>query len=149
MSMPDDIRAINRAVVEEFRANGGRVTTLEMLRDADLVLLTTTGAKTGRPHTSPLGYFTDGPGRIFLWASAMAAPSHPAWYHNLVAHPRVTVELRTGEGVVESFEGTATTAKGAERERLLGIIRSTRPEIAAHQDRTDREIPVVVVEYAG
>jgi deazaflavin-dependent oxidoreductase (nitroreductase family) len=78
------IRALNRSVVEEFRASNGKVTH-PRLKDAQLVLLTTIGARTGQPRTTPLAYFSDGPGRIVLWASAMAAASHPAWYHNLTA----------------------------------------------------------------
>jgi deazaflavin-dependent oxidoreductase (nitroreductase family) len=135
-------------VIEEFRANNGRITH-ERLKDVRLVLLTTTGARTGNSHTTPLAYFTDGPGRIVLWASAMAASSHPAWYWNLVANPSVIIELITDTNVVERFGGTAVTAQGPERERLLDILGNARPEIAAHQDRTDREIPLVVVSYSG
>jgi hypothetical protein len=83
MPPPEDralrIRELNRSVIEEFRASNGKVTH-PRLKDADLVLLTTTGARTGQPRTTPLAYFSDGPGRIVLWASAMAAASHPAWY---------------------------------------------------------------------
>ncbi len=145
MSMPQDIRSFNRSVIEEFRANNGLIAH-EMLRDVRLVLLTTTGARTGRSHTTPLAFFTDGPGRVVLWASAMAAASDPAWYRNLVAHPDVTVELRTVAGIVKRFSATAATARGAERQRLLGVLETSRPEIAAHQDRTGREIPLVVVD---
>jgi deazaflavin-dependent oxidoreductase (nitroreductase family) len=77
----------------------------------------------------------------------MAAPSHPAWYHNLAANPRVTIELPTSAGMAERFDGTATTATGAERDRLLGILASTRPDAAAHQNQTTREIPLVVISY--
>jgi deazaflavin-dependent oxidoreductase (nitroreductase family) len=146
MPAPRDIQSINRPVIEEFRANNGQVTNAR-LRDIPLILLTTTGARTGRTHTTPLAYFTDGPGRIFVWASAMAAPSHPAWYRNLAANPQVTIELRTSAGIVERFDGTATTATGAERDRLFGMLSSTRPDAAAHQDQTSREIPLVVISY--
>lgn len=146
MSMPSNIREINRSVIEEFRANGGTVTQ-QGLENTRLVLLTTTGAKTGRPHTSPLGCFKDGPGRFFVWASAMAGPTHPAWYRNLTVNPQVIIELETESGTVERFEATATTAQGAERDRLLGILKQAHPHIAAQQDRTEREIPIVAVEY--
>ena len=146
MSMPSDIRVFNRTVIEEFRANGGRLSD-ERLHGDRLVLLTTTGARTGREHTTPLAFFRDGPGRIFLWASAMAAPSHPVWYHNLSAEPRVAIELITDSGTVERFEGTATTARGTERDRLFAALKSAQPQITAHQDHTDREIPLVVVTY--
>jgi deazaflavin-dependent oxidoreductase (nitroreductase family) len=140
------IRAFNRSVIEEFRARNGKVTH-PRLRDVQLILLTTTGARTGRPHTTPLAYFSDGPGRIVLWASAMAATSHPAWYHNLVASPGVTLELGTPAGAVQRFDATAETATGAERDRLLGALVASRPEIAAHQDRTARQIPLVIARY--
>jgi deazaflavin-dependent oxidoreductase (nitroreductase family) len=96
----------------------------------------------------PLAYFTDGPGRIFVWASAMAAPAHPDWYINLVANERVTVELRTSEGRVEHFDGTAVTVTGAERDRLFGILSGIRPDAAAHQEQTNREIPLVVISLS-
>ena len=141
-----DTQSLNRSVIQEFRASNGQVTN-PRLSSIPLVLLTTTGARTGRAHTTPLAYFTDGPGRIFVWASAMAAPSHPAWYHNLAANPQVSIELPTSAGVVERFDGTAATATGAERDRLLGILASTRPDAAAHQNQTSREIPLIVISY--
>jgi deazaflavin-dependent oxidoreductase (nitroreductase family) len=101
MSIPSDNRAFNRSVIEEFRANNGQVKNA-WLRDIPLVLLTTVGTRTGWPRTVPLAYFTDGPGRIFVWASAMAAPTHPDWCNNLVANQRVTVELRASEGRVDT-----------------------------------------------
>ena len=140
------IRALNRSVIEEFRAGNGKVTQ-PRLKDAQLVLLTTTGARTGQSHTTPLAYFSDGPDRIVLWASAMAADSDPAWYHNLTANPRVTIELGTDAGAVGRFAATAATATGADRDRLLGVLAADRPEIAAHQDQTAREIPLVIVRY--
>ena len=150
MPTPEDralrIRALNRSVIEEFRASNGKVTH-PRLKDAQLVLLTTTGARTGQPRTTPLAYFSDGPGRIVLWASAMAADSHPAWYHNLTANPHVTIELGTDAGTVGRFDATAATANGAERDRLFGVLAADRPEIASHQDQTTREIPLVIVHY--
>lgn len=147
MSVPDDVHAFNRSIIDEFRANNGRVSH-EMLKNARLVLLTTTGARTGRPRTTPVAYFDDGPGRIVLWASARAAATHPAWYHNLAANPRVTIELGTGDGVTR-LAGTASTAHGTERDRLLDALRSASPAMAAHQDRTEREIPLVVIAQEG
>jgi len=146
MPVPRDIQALNHSVIEEFRVNNGQVTN-PRVSSIPLVLLTTIGARTGRPHTTPLAYFTDGPGRIFVWASAMAAPSHPAWYHNLAANPQVTIELRTSASMAERFDGTATTATGAERDRLLGILASAMPDTAADQDQTNRQIPLVVISY--
>ena len=143
---PTDIKAFNRAVIDEFRANNGRVSH-EMLARARLLLLTTIGARSGRPHTTPLGYFSDGPGRIVLWASAMGAPKHPDWYRNLVAHPEVTIELGSESGSVRRYTGRTSTAEGGERDRLFEMIRSERPHVAAHQDRTERTIPIVLIEY--
>lgn len=145
MTVPNDMRAFNRSVIDEFRSRNGRVSH-QPLKDAQLVLLTTEGARTGRPHTTPLAYFDDGTGRIVLWASNLAAAGHPTWYRNLVARPDVAIELGTDAGVA-TFSGTASTALGTERERLLGTLWSANPNIAVHQERTEREIPLVVVEY--
>src|SRR5690606_24623251 len=92
MSLPSDMPAFNRSVVENFRANGGEITMEGMLKGADLVLLTTVGRRSGRQHIVPLAYLTDGDDRIVLWASNMAAAEHPAWYRNLAANPQVIVE---------------------------------------------------------
>jgi hypothetical protein len=73
---PSEIQALNRSVIAEFRAGNGMVTH-PRLKNAQLVLLTAAGASTGRLHTTPLAYFSGGPGRVVLWASAMAAPAHP------------------------------------------------------------------------
>jgi F420H(2)-dependent quinone reductase len=77
-------------IIEEFRANGGNVGG--QFAGVPLLLLTTTGAKSGEPRTSPLAYLRDA-GRIYIFAGNRGAPTNPAWYHNLVAHPDVTVEL--------------------------------------------------------
>lgn len=143
--MPQDMKAVNRAIVEEFRANDGVVSD-ERLRRGKLVLLTTTGAKTGREHTVPLGDFSDDDRRVVLWASAIAAPKHPAWYSNLVANPAVVIERRGVGGHLERIESTATTAEGAERERYFALLSRDHPHVAAHQDRTERQIPIVVID---
>ena len=88
MSYNRDWDAFNRDVIIEFRANGGEVPG----RKYPLILLTTTGAKSGLPRTTPLNYSTDGD-RIIVIASKAAAPTHPNWYHNLVAHPDATIKL--------------------------------------------------------
>lgn len=144
VSMPSDIRAFNRSLVENFRDNCGEI-TMDGMQGADLVILTTTGARSGRQHVVPLGYLTDGADRIVLWASNMAAPDHPAWYRNLVANPQVLIEQPTPAGI-DRFTGTAHTASGVERERLLGLLGEQYPHMAAHQQQTEREIPLVVVE---
>lgn len=129
-----DQNEYNRKLIAEFRANGGK------LAERPLVLLTTTGARSGQPRTTPLMYIRDG-ARLLVIASNMGAPNHPAWYHNLVAHPEVTVEA---DG--ETFEATASVAAGAERERLWGAIVSRAAFFAEHQAKIDRQIPVVVLE---
>src|SRR5947209_5369720 len=101
----------NQAVVDEFRANGGKVGG--MWEGRPLLLLTTTGAKTGRRHTTPLMYNTDGD-RLLVFATKGGAPNHPSWYHNLVANPTVTVEHGG-----ETFEARAVPITGGEeRDRL-------------------------------
>lgn len=145
VSIPGDMRAFNRSVVENFRDNGGEITMDGMLQGADLVLLTTTGVRSGRQHVVPLGYLADGEDRIVLWASNMAAANHPAWYRNLVATPQVLIEQSTLEGI-DRFTGTAHTASGTERMRLLSLLGERYPHMAAHQQQTEREIPLVVVE---
>lgn len=134
------MRDYNRQIIAEFRANGGKVGG--QLAQASLLLLTTTGAKSGEPRITPLGYWQE-EGRYIVLASMMGAPHHPAWYHNLVAHPDVTVEVGT-----ERFAAHAHTATGPERERLVAFIGGRTPLLADHQSRTTRQIPIVVIERA-
>lgn len=131
----------NRPVVEEFRANGGRVGGV--FEGGDLLLLTTVGARTGRETTSPLGYVR-ARGRLFVIASAGGADHHPAWYHNLLAHPLVRVELGT-----EEFEAVAVPAEGGDRERLFAEAVRVAPGYGDYQAGTDRVLPVVVLEPAA
>ena len=138
--MTGDMNAYNRQIIAEFRANGGKVGG--QLAGVPLLLLTTTGAKSGEPRIAPLGYWQQD-GRYIVLASMMGAPHHPAWYHNLVAHPNVTVEVGT-----ESFPARAQAATGAERERLIAFIGARTSLLTDHQSRTTREIPIVVIERA-
>jgi deazaflavin-dependent oxidoreductase (nitroreductase family) len=100
----------NRRVIEEFRANGGKVGG--MWQGTPLLLLTTTGAKSGERRTTPMGYRADGD-RLIVWASNGGSPTNPDWYHNLVAHPHVTVEVGT-----ETFDAIAGVTEDAERDQL-------------------------------
>ncbi|MCU1465569.1 MAG: nitroreductase family deazaflavin-dependent oxidoreductase [Actinomycetia bacterium] len=134
----DDFRGFNGAVVEEFRNNGGQVTG--MFAGAPLVLLTTTGAKSGKQRTTPVVYTTDGD-KVVVIASKGGAPTSPDWYHNLVANPDVTVELPT-----EKFEGRARVAEGEERDRLYRAQAELMPNFADYEKATTRKIPVVVLE---
>ncbi|WP_328946512.1 nitroreductase/quinone reductase family protein [Streptomyces sp. NBC_00250] len=132
----------NRQVIEEFRANGGRVGG--MFEGAALLLLTTTGARSGRPHTNPAVFVRDG-ARLLVYASNAGGPKHPAWFHNLRADPHVTVELGTPEGTVERFAATAVVTEGEERDRLYAEQATRDPGFAAYQAGTDRTIPVVAL----
>ncbi|MEU7069820.1 nitroreductase/quinone reductase family protein [Streptomyces narbonensis] len=136
--MPD----FNQLVIEEFRANGGRVGG--MFEGAALLLLTTTGARSGRAHTNPAVYVRDG-ARLLVFASNAGGPKHPAWFHNLSADPFVTVELGTTEGTVERFAATAVVTEGEERDRLYAEQADRDPGFAAYQAATDRIIPVVAL----
>ncbi|MBO8199576.1 nitroreductase family deazaflavin-dependent oxidoreductase [Streptomyces smyrnaeus] len=138
-STPPRVTDFNRAVVEEFRANSGRVGG--PFAGGDLLLLTTRGARSGREQTSPLGFVRDEDGRLVVVASAGGAPHNPAWYHNLLAHPMVRVEV--GE---DAFGAVAVPAEGAERERLFARVVRQQPGYADYQARTDRPLPVVRLE---
>lgn len=128
----------NQAVIAEFRANGGKVGG--PFKGAPLLLLTTTGAKTGRRLTSPLMYNTDGD-RLLIFASKGGAPTNPAWYHNLVANPVATVDLGT-----QTFDVTATVLHGEERDRLFAHHAAQYPGFATYQANTTRTIPVIALE---
>jgi deazaflavin-dependent oxidoreductase (nitroreductase family) len=136
----DEWLAFNRPVIEEFRANGGRCAG--PLAGNPMVLLTTTGARSGQPRVSPVTYTTDGD-RWVLIASKAGADHHPAWYHNVVAHPDVTLEV--GD---EAFPARAEVATGAERERLFEARVAVMPRFGRYRELTDREIPVVVISRA-
>ncbi|WP_128432228.1 nitroreductase/quinone reductase family protein [Streptomyces cyaneus] len=133
--MPNDF---NQQVIDEFRANKGRVGGY--FEGARLLLLTTTGARTGRPHTTPVGYLPDGGDRVLVIASAAGAPKHPAWFHNLVANPRVTVE----SGAF-TYEARAVVLEGEERDRAFARAVEADPGWAAYQAKTERVIPVVAL----
>ena len=125
----------NRKIVEEFRANGGKVGG--MFEGAPLLLLTTTGAKSGRELVSPL-VMTAEADRWLIYASVGGADHHPAWYHNLVANPDVTVEVGT-----ERFLARARVVTGEERDRLYAEQANRMTNFREYQERTSRVIPVV------
>ncbi len=133
-----DARERNQRVIEEFRANGGRVGDRHEGRP--ILLLTTTGAKSGKPYTTPVMYLRDGE-RLAIFATHGGSPRHPDWYHNLVAHPIVTVELGT-----ETFSARATVASRPERDALYARQAALYPQFAEYQERTTRVIPVVLLE---
>jgi deazaflavin-dependent oxidoreductase (nitroreductase family) len=127
----------NQRIIEEFRANGGVVGG--MFAGAPMILLTTTGAKSGQRRTTPLVYLPDDD-RFIIIASKGGAPAHPAWYHNLVAHPETTVEVGT-----ETIPVTAVVVTGEERDRLYAKQAALRPAFAEYQAKTTRRIPVVAL----
>jgi deazaflavin-dependent oxidoreductase (nitroreductase family) len=133
-----DYNAFNRQVIEEFRANEGKVGG--MFAGAPMMLLTTTGAKSGQSRVSPMVYTTDN-GRMVIIASKGGAPTHPDWFHNLRANPEVTVEVGT-----ETFPARATIPEGTERQRLFDQMAAQMPNFAEYQRNTTRQIPVVVLE---
>jgi deazaflavin-dependent oxidoreductase (nitroreductase family) len=136
------VNDFNRPVIEEFRATAGNLTG--NFADAPLLLLTTTGAKSGRLHTTPVAYLVDGEGpdaRIAVFASKAGAPTNPAWFHNLRANPNVTVELPG-----EQFEARAVVLEGEERDRLWTEQKTRMPGFADYERKTTRTIPVVVLE---
>ncbi|MDQ1483164.1 MAG: hypothetical protein QOF35_1240 [Actinomycetota bacterium] len=130
-----DMREVNRATVEQFRAGG----EIEGMHRDRLVLLTTVGRTTGRPHTTPMMFHRDGD-RLLVVASNVGASEHPDWYRNLVVTPRVTVEV--GD---ERYEAMATPTAGAERARLWAMLKESYPFFADHETKTERTIPVVAL----
>jgi deazaflavin-dependent oxidoreductase (nitroreductase family) len=123
----------NRQVIEVFRANAGQI------EGRELMLLTTNGAKTGKPLTTPLMYLAE-EGVVYVIASKGGSPSHPAWYHNLVAHPTVTVEVGA-----ETYEATASVLTGEERNRVFEAQARRYPFFAEYEKTTPRQIPVVAL----
>jgi deazaflavin-dependent oxidoreductase (nitroreductase family) len=130
----EEFLAYNQGVISEFRANHGVVSQPPF----PILLLTTTGARTGRSATVPLGFAVDDNGRVFVMASKAGAPKHPAWFHNLKANPAVTVELGG-----RSFQAQAVVTEGEERDRLYGMISDGASE---YEENTDRVFPVIVLE---
>jgi deazaflavin-dependent oxidoreductase (nitroreductase family) len=113
-----------------------------MFRGAPIVLLTTKGAKSGATYTTPLVYTRDGE-RLVIIASKGGAPTNPAWFHNLVANPDVTIEVGP-----EKYEAKAVVTEGEERDRLFNAQAALMPNFAEYQKNTTRRIPVVVLERA-
>jgi deazaflavin-dependent oxidoreductase (nitroreductase family) len=134
VEIPNDMNAFNRKLIEEFRANRGQLSGV--LASSQLMLLTTTGARSGKERTTVIGYRKDGE-RLVAIASGNGAPSHPAWYLNLEARPTATVEVGT-----DKFKVRARTARPEEREQLKRVV----PYIEQQQTLTTREIPIVVFE---
>jgi deazaflavin-dependent oxidoreductase (nitroreductase family) len=136
--MSAQMNEFNRKVIEEFRSNGGQVGG--QFKGMPILLLTTTGAKTGKSFVKPLAYTKDGD-RIVLIASFAGSPHHPAWFVNLSANPTVTVEVGS-----DRYQARAIVTNGAERKRLFDAQAAILPVFNDYQKKTTREIPVVVLE---
>lgn len=133
-----DQKEYNRKLIEEFRATRGNPDW--PFQGRPLLLLTTIGARSGELRTTPMMYMPDGD-RLIVFASNVGAPIHPAWYHNLVAHPQVTIEIGT-----ETFDGIAVVTEEAERSRIWSSTVERYPFFAEHQAKTMRQIPVIALE---
>jgi proline iminopeptidase len=125
--------------VERYRETGGEVGH-KWKRGSKILLLTTKGRKSGEPRTIPLIYEGDGD-RYVIVASKGGAPEHPGWYRNLQKDPNVELQVRD-----EVFPARARTAEGEERERLWQLVNEQWPDYDSYQTKTEREIPVVVLE---
>jgi deazaflavin-dependent oxidoreductase (nitroreductase family) len=138
--MPD-ANEFNRAIIEEFRAHGGKVGG--PFEGTPVLLLSTVGARSGERRTTPVVYLQDGD-RVVIFASKAGAPENPAWYHNLVANPTVTVEIGS-----DTRELRAEVLSGEERGRLFERQAERMPQFAEYAQRTTREIPVVALAPAA
>jgi deazaflavin-dependent oxidoreductase (nitroreductase family) len=125
----------NTQIIDEFRANAGVVGG--PFEGADMILVTHTGARSGARRTTPLVRFDVDGGR-YIVASAAGAPRHPAWFHNILAHPEVTVEVGT-----DTYEAVAAPVDRAERDRLYAVVAERMPGFADYEARTTRVIPIV------
>ena len=130
----ETINAFNKGVIDDFRANEGKVSG--QFANANLLLLTTTGAKSGQSRVSPLAYFRID-GKLVIIGSFAGAPFNPAWVHNLRANPAAHVEVGT-----DSFDVTARELPAAERDALFEKIAAAAPGFGEYQSKTSRVIPL-------
>ncbi len=133
-----DMNEWNRRTIEDFRANKGEVGG--MWEGRPLLLLTTTGAKTGQRRTNPVMYMHEGD-HLYIFASKGGAPTNPDWYHNMLAHPDVTVELGN-----ETFNAIAKPVTGKERDTIYAKWAEMYPQFREYQEKTTRKIPVIELE---
>ena len=140
--MPDTatINTFNQYITDEFRANAGKVGGA--FENSDLLLLTTTGAKSGRQRVSPLAYFRVD-GKLIVLGSFAGAPNNPAWVHNLRVNPEAHVEVGT-----EAFDVTARELPSEERDELFPKITAVAPGFADYQAKTSRVIPLFELQHA-
>ena len=133
-----DIKEFNRKLIEEFRANEGKVSG--QFANAPLLLLTTIGAKSGQERVNPLVYLEDGD-RLVIIASYAGADKNPPWYHNLVANPEVEIEV--GD---QKFKARSEVVAEPERTELYGRMESAMSAFTEYQQKTTRVIPVVALD---
>lgn len=127
----------NQKIIKEFRENGGKVGG--HFKNTPLLLLHTIGAKSGKPRLNPVAYLEDGE-RFVIIASKAGAPTNPAWYHNIVANPEVSVEVGT-----KKFQARATITDEPERTQLYQKMVELNPGFAAYPRKTVRVIPVITL----
>jgi len=132
---------LNQRIIEEFRANEGRVGP--PFEGMPLLLLHHRGARSGVVRVNPLAYQPLEGGAMAVFGSKGGAPTNPDWYHNLVANPRVSVEVGT-----ETVDVVARVAEGDERERIWETQKARAPGFATYEQQTSRQIPVVILERA-
>lgn len=138
----DGAADMNQPIIADFRASGGPT---GVFSGAPILLLTTTGAKSGQPRTAPVVYTRDGD-RYVVVASRAGAPVNPAWFHNVLVHRRVTIELG-----IETFDAVCSLPDGQERDRLFARYFADLPDalrelMSAYQLQTTRQFPVVVIK---
>lgn len=131
----------NDKIIAEFRANGGKVSG--PFDGGTLLLLHTTGARSGRDHVTPVMYREEG-GNYAVFASKAGAPDNPDWYHNILAQPKVTAEIGT-----QTVSLVARVAAGQERDRIWAANKLQNPGFADYERQTTRQIPVVILEPPG
>lgn len=129
----------NKGLIADLRANGGKATS-GPFKGRDVLILTTRGAKSGLARENPLVYTRDG-NHFVIVASKGGSPTHPSWFHNIVAHPDVTIEVSG-----EKFKAKAHVPDGDEYERLYKQHADINPNFYEYRKRTSRKIPVVVLE---
>jgi deazaflavin-dependent oxidoreductase (nitroreductase family) len=135
--MAETAAQYNAKIIDEFRANDGRVGG--MWEETPLLLLHHTGANSGVDRINPVAYLPD-PSRYFIWAANGGAPNNPAWYHNLKRHPSTRIEVGSETVEVVAEEGT-----GDERDRLFATAAERYPQLAELARKTTRVIPIVVL----
>jgi deazaflavin-dependent oxidoreductase (nitroreductase family) len=137
-SMAEMAKSFNKDIIAQFRGNDGKVGA--PFENAHLLLLTTTGAKSGQQRVSPLAYF-DVDGQLIIIGSFAGAPVNPAWVHNLRANPQAHVEVSLTSGIDE-FDVTARELPTEERDQLFSKIVAAAPGFAEYQSKTSRVIPL-------